>query len=108
MGTARLILEEAARLLTLFWRVSLPTNGQCTLQCEQVGGDTWTPRLRDATGACVSVSSLGRRALSLGNMSEGGGGAVFKGDVSGIVLAASSVFLPSPLAPLWARPVVLT
>uniref|UniRef100_A0A8C7AU54 CDK5 regulatory subunit-associated protein 2 n=1 Tax=Neovison vison TaxID=452646 RepID=A0A8C7AU54_NEOVI len=37
VGTARLILEEAARLLTLFWRVSLPTNGQCTLQCEQTG-----------------------------------------------------------------------
>ncbi|XP_012902818.1 CDK5 regulatory subunit-associated protein 2 isoform X7 [Mustela putorius furo] len=37
VGTAKLILEEAARLLTLFWRVSLPTNGQCTLQCEQTG-----------------------------------------------------------------------
>ncbi|XP_032162921.1 CDK5 regulatory subunit-associated protein 2 isoform X3 [Mustela erminea] len=37
VGTAKLILEEAARLLTLFWRVSLPTNGQCTLHCEQTG-----------------------------------------------------------------------
>uniref|UniRef100_A0A8C0K7E0 CDK5 regulatory subunit-associated protein 2 n=1 Tax=Canis lupus dingo TaxID=286419 RepID=A0A8C0K7E0_CANLU len=37
VGTAKLILEEAARLLTLFWRVSLPTNGQCTLHCGQVG-----------------------------------------------------------------------
>ncbi|XP_004411600.1 PREDICTED: CDK5 regulatory subunit-associated protein 2 [Odobenus rosmarus divergens] len=37
VGTAKLILEEAARLLMLFWRVSLPTTGQCPLQCEQVG-----------------------------------------------------------------------
>uniref|UniRef100_A0A452RNX8 CDK5 regulatory subunit-associated protein 2 n=1 Tax=Ursus americanus TaxID=9643 RepID=A0A452RNX8_URSAM len=37
VGTAKLILEEAARLLTLFWRVSPPPNGQCTLRCEQVG-----------------------------------------------------------------------
>ncbi|XP_048972383.1 CDK5 regulatory subunit-associated protein 2 isoform X12 [Canis lupus dingo] len=37
VGTAKLILEEAARLLTLFWRVSLPTNGQCTLHCGQTG-----------------------------------------------------------------------
>ncbi|XP_034871841.1 CDK5 regulatory subunit-associated protein 2 isoform X1 [Mirounga leonina] len=37
VGTANLILEEAARLLTLFWRVSLPTTGQCPLQCEQTG-----------------------------------------------------------------------
>ncbi|KAF3821132.1 hypothetical protein GH733_011285 [Mirounga leonina] len=36
VGTANLILEEAARLLTLFWRVSLPTTGQCPLQCEQL------------------------------------------------------------------------
>ncbi|XP_045325535.1 CDK5 regulatory subunit-associated protein 2 isoform X14 [Leopardus geoffroyi] len=37
VGTAKLILEEAARLLTLFWRVSLPTNDQCSLQGEQAG-----------------------------------------------------------------------
>ncbi|XP_040487731.1 CDK5 regulatory subunit-associated protein 2 isoform X2 [Ursus maritimus] len=37
VGTAKLILEEAARLLTLFWRVSPPPNGQCTLRCEQTG-----------------------------------------------------------------------
>ncbi|XP_027963541.1 CDK5 regulatory subunit-associated protein 2 isoform X2 [Eumetopias jubatus] len=37
VGTAKLILEEAARLLMLFWRVSLPTTGQCPLQCEQTG-----------------------------------------------------------------------
>ncbi|KAI5138438.1 Cdk5 Regulatory Subunit-Associated Protein 2 [Manis pentadactyla] len=37
VSTAKLILEEAARLLMLLWRVSLPTNGQCTLQCEQTG-----------------------------------------------------------------------
>lgn len=59
VGTAKLILEEAARLLTLFWRVSPPPNGQCTLRCEQVGGDTWIPRLGVATGACVSVCSPG-------------------------------------------------
>uniref|UniRef100_A0A8C9JJA1 CDK5 regulatory subunit-associated protein 2 n=1 Tax=Panthera tigris altaica TaxID=74533 RepID=A0A8C9JJA1_PANTA len=37
VGTAKLILEEAARLLTRFWRVSLPTNDQCSLQGEQAG-----------------------------------------------------------------------
>nr|XP_055157747.1 CDK5 regulatory subunit-associated protein 2 isoform X3 [Nyctereutes procyonoides] len=37
VGTAKLILEEAARLLTLFWRVSLPMNSQCTLHCGQTG-----------------------------------------------------------------------
>nr|XP_036878132.1 CDK5 regulatory subunit-associated protein 2 isoform X3 [Manis javanica] len=37
VSTAKLILEEAARLLMLLWRVSLPMNGQCTLQCEQTG-----------------------------------------------------------------------
>uniref|UniRef100_A0A667H2M8 CDK5 regulatory subunit-associated protein 2 n=1 Tax=Lynx canadensis TaxID=61383 RepID=A0A667H2M8_LYNCA len=37
VGTAKQILEEAARLLTLFWRVSLPTNDQCSLQGEQAG-----------------------------------------------------------------------
>ncbi|KAM5258708.1 CDK5 regulatory subunit-associated protein 2 isoform 8-T9 [Hipposideros larvatus] len=37
VNTAKLILEEAARLLTLLWRVSLPTHGQCTHHCEQTG-----------------------------------------------------------------------
>uniref|UniRef100_A0A8C3YJ53 CDK5 regulatory subunit-associated protein 2 n=1 Tax=Catagonus wagneri TaxID=51154 RepID=A0A8C3YJ53_9CETA len=37
VSAARLILDEAARLLTLFWRVSLPSDGQCTLHCEQTG-----------------------------------------------------------------------
>ncbi|XP_058379877.1 CDK5 regulatory subunit-associated protein 2 isoform X2 [Diceros bicornis minor] len=37
VSTAKLILDEASRLLTLLWRVSLPTNGQCTLHCEQTG-----------------------------------------------------------------------
>ncbi|CAO2587864.1 CDK5 regulatory subunit-associated protein 2 [Lemmus lemmus] len=37
MNTARLILEEASRLLTLFWRVSVPTDGQCPLHCKQIG-----------------------------------------------------------------------
>uniref|UniRef100_A0A4X1UTV2 CDK5 regulatory subunit-associated protein 2 n=1 Tax=Sus scrofa TaxID=9823 RepID=A0A4X1UTV2_PIG len=37
VSAARLILDEAARLLSLLWRVSLPTDGQCTLHCEQVG-----------------------------------------------------------------------
>ncbi|XP_038190685.1 CDK5 regulatory subunit-associated protein 2 isoform X9 [Arvicola amphibius] len=37
MNTARLILEEASRLLKLFWRVSVPTDGQCSLHCEQIG-----------------------------------------------------------------------
>lgn len=45
--------------------------------------------------------------LSVWGTGRGVGGAVFvKGDVSGTVLAASGVFLPSPLAPrglgLWA------
>uniref|UniRef100_A0A8D1XAR7 CDK5 regulatory subunit-associated protein 2 n=1 Tax=Sus scrofa TaxID=9823 RepID=A0A8D1XAR7_PIG len=35
VSAARLILDEAARLLSLLWRVSLPTDGQCTLHCEQ-------------------------------------------------------------------------
>lgn len=37
MNTAKLILEKAARLLKLFWRVSVPTNGQCSLHCDQIG-----------------------------------------------------------------------
>ncbi|XP_015426111.1 PREDICTED: CDK5 regulatory subunit-associated protein 2 isoform X3 [Myotis davidii] len=37
VSRAKLILEEAARLLTLLWRVSLPTDGQSTLRCEQTG-----------------------------------------------------------------------
>ncbi|KAM5184902.1 CDK5 regulatory subunit-associated protein 2 isoform 4-T4 [Callospermophilus lateralis] len=37
VSTARLILEEASRLLKLLWRVSLPTDGQCTLHCGQIG-----------------------------------------------------------------------
>ncbi|XP_077653211.1 CDK5 regulatory subunit-associated protein 2 isoform X4 [Urocitellus parryii] len=36
VSTARLILEEASRLLKLLWRVSLPTDGQCTLHCGQI------------------------------------------------------------------------
>lgn len=58
VNTAKLTLEEAARLLTLLWRVSLPTNGQCTLHCEQVGGGTWIQRLGDATRAYASVSCM--------------------------------------------------
>ncbi|XP_045152492.1 CDK5 regulatory subunit-associated protein 2 isoform X2 [Echinops telfairi] len=37
VDTAKCILGEASRLLKLFWRVSLPTHGQCTHHCEQVG-----------------------------------------------------------------------
>ncbi|XP_049629750.1 CDK5 regulatory subunit-associated protein 2 [Suncus etruscus] len=38
MSTARLVLEKATKLLTLFWKVSLPANGrQCSLHCEQTG-----------------------------------------------------------------------
>ncbi|XP_042636312.1 CDK5 regulatory subunit-associated protein 2 [Orycteropus afer afer] len=37
VNTAKLILEEALRLLKLLWRVSVPTDGQCTHHCEQVG-----------------------------------------------------------------------
>lgn len=37
MNTAKLVLEKASRLLKLFWRVSVPTNGQCSLHCEQIG-----------------------------------------------------------------------
>ncbi|XP_012577010.1 PREDICTED: CDK5 regulatory subunit-associated protein 2 isoform X2 [Condylura cristata] len=37
VSTVKLILEEAARLLTLLWRASLPTDGQCTHNCEQTG-----------------------------------------------------------------------
>ncbi|XP_055463512.1 CDK5 regulatory subunit-associated protein 2 isoform X7 [Psammomys obesus] len=36
MNIAKLILEEASRLLKLFWRVSVPTDGQCSLHCEQI------------------------------------------------------------------------
>ncbi|XP_039090553.1 CDK5 regulatory subunit-associated protein 2 isoform X3 [Hyaena hyaena] len=35
VGTAKLILKEAARLLMLFWRASLPTKDQCSLPGEQ-------------------------------------------------------------------------
>ncbi|XP_066223406.1 CDK5 regulatory subunit-associated protein 2 isoform X2 [Saccopteryx leptura] len=37
VSRAKLILEEAARLLTLLWRVSLPADGRCTPHCEQTG-----------------------------------------------------------------------
>uniref|UniRef100_A0A8C0HXB2 CDK5 regulatory subunit-associated protein 2 n=1 Tax=Balaenoptera musculus TaxID=9771 RepID=A0A8C0HXB2_BALMU len=37
VGAARLSLDEASRLLTLLWRVSLPTSGQGALRCEQTG-----------------------------------------------------------------------
>ncbi|XDA71753.1 hypothetical protein R6Z07M_002030 [Ovis aries] len=37
VSTARRMLDEAARLLACFWKVSPPTNGQCTLHCEQTG-----------------------------------------------------------------------
>ncbi|XP_012972587.1 CDK5 regulatory subunit-associated protein 2 isoform X1 [Mesocricetus auratus] len=37
MNTAKQILEEASRLLKLFWRVSVPTDGQCSLHSEQIG-----------------------------------------------------------------------
>lgn len=55
VSRAKLTLEEAARLLTLLWRVSLPTEGPCTLHCEQVGGDMMQ-RPRDATVTHTSVS----------------------------------------------------
>uniref|UniRef100_A0A452EI04 CDK5 regulatory subunit-associated protein 2 n=1 Tax=Capra hircus TaxID=9925 RepID=A0A452EI04_CAPHI len=37
VSTARRMLDEAARLLACFWKVSPPTDSQCTLHCEQVG-----------------------------------------------------------------------
>uniref|UniRef100_A0A8C9ALY5 CDK5 regulatory subunit-associated protein 2 n=1 Tax=Prolemur simus TaxID=1328070 RepID=A0A8C9ALY5_PROSS len=37
VSTAKLTLDEASRLMKLLWRVSLPTDGQCHLHCEQVG-----------------------------------------------------------------------
>ncbi|XP_044796461.2 CDK5 regulatory subunit-associated protein 2 isoform X3 [Bubalus bubalis] len=37
VSSARRMLDEAARLLVRFWKVSLPTDGQCTLHCEQMG-----------------------------------------------------------------------
>ncbi|ELW57420.1 CDK5 regulatory subunit-associated protein 2 [Tupaia chinensis] len=37
VSTAKLVLEEASRLLKRLWRVALPTGGQCTLHCEQIG-----------------------------------------------------------------------
>ncbi|XP_040097709.1 CDK5 regulatory subunit-associated protein 2 isoform X3 [Oryx dammah] len=37
VNAARRMLDEAARLLACFWKVSLPTDGQCTLHCEQTG-----------------------------------------------------------------------
>ncbi|KAM9700257.1 CDK5 regulatory subunit-associated protein 2 isoform 4-T4 [Dama dama] len=37
VSAARLILDEATRLLARFWKVSPPTDGQGTLLCEQTG-----------------------------------------------------------------------
>ncbi|XP_053420198.1 CDK5 regulatory subunit-associated protein 2 isoform X2 [Nycticebus coucang] len=37
VSEAKLILDEASRQLKLLWRVSLPTDGQCGLHCEQIG-----------------------------------------------------------------------
>lgn len=71
------MLDEAARLLVRFWKVSLPTDGQCTLHCEQVGGGTRTQRLQGPPGlgpaAAVSSPGPGPRQLCLhrGNV-EGG------------------------------------
>uniref|UniRef100_A0A8C9DU11 CDK5 regulatory subunit-associated protein 2 n=1 Tax=Prolemur simus TaxID=1328070 RepID=A0A8C9DU11_PROSS len=36
VSTAKLTLDEASRLMKLLWRVSLPTDGQCHLHCEQI------------------------------------------------------------------------
>uniref|UniRef100_A0A8C5UP83 CDK5 regulatory subunit-associated protein 2 n=1 Tax=Microcebus murinus TaxID=30608 RepID=A0A8C5UP83_MICMU len=36
VSTAKLTLEEASKLLKHLWRVSLPTDGQCGLHCEQI------------------------------------------------------------------------
>lgn len=55
VSRAKLILEEAARLLTLLWRVSLPTDGQSTLRCEQVGGDTGCSGSGEPLQACPSL-----------------------------------------------------
>lgn len=58
MSAARLILDEATRLLARFWKVSPPTDGQGTLLCEQVGGGTRRQRLQGAAGAgprCLRV-----------------------------------------------------
>uniref|UniRef100_A0A8C2P9S5 CDK5 regulatory subunit-associated protein 2 n=1 Tax=Capra hircus TaxID=9925 RepID=A0A8C2P9S5_CAPHI len=54
VSTARRMLDEAARLLACFWKVSPPTDSQCTLHCEQVGGGTWMQRLHRA-GCCRPV-----------------------------------------------------
>lgn len=51
VSATRLILGEATRLLARFWKVSPPTDCQCTLLCEQVGGGTWRQRLQAAAGA---------------------------------------------------------
>ncbi|XP_057577666.1 CDK5 regulatory subunit-associated protein 2 isoform X15 [Hippopotamus amphibius kiboko] len=37
VSAARRTLDEAARLLMLLWRVSLPTDGPCSLHCGQTG-----------------------------------------------------------------------
>ncbi|XP_048196616.1 CDK5 regulatory subunit-associated protein 2 isoform X3 [Perognathus longimembris pacificus] len=36
VSAAKLVLEEASRLLRLLWRVSLPPNNQCSLHCEKI------------------------------------------------------------------------
>lgn len=78
VGAARLTLDEASRLLTLLWRASLPTSGQCTLHCEQVGGGTWVQRLEGAAGARVSGFSMASPGPGLQQVcpqfGEGGGG----------------------------------
>lgn len=77
VSSARRTLDEAAGLLVRFWKVSLPTDGQCTLHCEQVGGGTRTQRLQGPPGlgpaAAVSSPGPGPRQLCLhrGNV-EGG------------------------------------
>lgn len=82
VSAARLILDEAARLLSLLWRVSLPTDGQCTLHCEQVGGDVRMCRLGPQGPGSQSPPHPGqdpacsRGALGVGNVSEGREGGV--------------------------------
>lgn len=82
VSRAKLILEEVARLLTLLWRVSLPMDGQCTLHCEQVRGNTSCRGSRvplrrvsqwPARAARTWLTAVGRSVWAL---SEGGEGIV--------------------------------
>uniref|UniRef100_A0A8C2P537 CDK5 regulatory subunit-associated protein 2 n=1 Tax=Capra hircus TaxID=9925 RepID=A0A8C2P537_CAPHI len=84
VSTARRMLDEAARLLACFWKVSPPTDSQCTLHCEQVGAQGRARSSVPSTGGTRRVAGKPLCLLS---------------DTSDTALAAAGLFFLRPLMP---------